>query len=97
MVSSGDVGFFTAILFKIGLLIFSLLLGLQLISSMLPFPFDIMTLFSFEQFVFVFAVLIVTLLAFIEGFTLMKREKGFTFAVFIMYIISAFTWVIIYL
>jgi len=85
---SGNIPLLSAILFKMGLLILSLLLGLQLISDQLPFDYDIMTFFSFEQFIFLFAVLIVTLLAFLEGFTLQKRDE-FNFGVLVLYIVSA--------
>ncbi len=85
---SGDIALLGGLLFKLGLLILALLLGLQLISDQLPFDYDIMTLFSFEQFIFIFAVLIVTLLAFLEGFTLQKRDS-FNFGVLVLYIVSA--------
>lgn len=88
MVSSGDITFFSAVLFKISLLILALVLGLQLIRSSLPFPYDIQALFSFEQFIFIFAVLIVTILSFIEGLTLQKRDS-LNFGVVVLYIISA--------
>lgn len=88
VVSSGDTGFFSIVLAKISLLILSLVLALQLIRSSLPFPYDIQALFSFEQFVFVFAVLIVTILAFVEGITLQKKVS-FGFGVLVLYIVSA--------
>lgn len=92
MVEAGDIRFFSVVLFKISSLILALLLGLQLIRTQLPFPYNITELLSFEQFVFVYAVLIVTVLAFLEGRTLQAREgkgvAGFSFSVIILYIIS---------
>lgn len=88
MVSSGDTGFFSIVLFKISALIFALVLGLQLIRATLPFPYDIQALFSFEQFVFIFAVLIITILSFVEGLTTQKRDS-FNFGVLVLYIITA--------
>jgi cation transport ATPase len=88
MVTSGDIGFYSAVLFKMSLLILAVLLGLQLIHDQLPFKYDIMYLFSWEQFVFAFAVLIITILSFIEGFTLQKRD-GFNFGVLVEYIIAS--------
>lgn len=92
MVDTGDVRFFSVVLFKIASLILALLLGLQLVRSQLPFDYDLTRVLSFEQFVFVFAIVVVTGLAIIEGRTLQLREgggvKGFTFAVIILYIVA---------
>lgn len=87
--AKGDIVTLGGILFKISLLILALLLALQLISDQLPFPYDIMSLFSFEQFVFLFSTVTISLLAFIEGFTLQKRDKGINFGVVVEYIVSA--------
>jgi len=87
MVTSGDISFYSAVLFKMALLILSLLLGLQLIRDQLPFQYDIMSLFSWEQFVFAFAVLIITVLSFVEGRTLQIRD-GLNFGVVVEYIIA---------
>lgn len=91
-VDAGDIRFFSVVLFKIASLLLALLLGLQLIRAQLPFPFDITAILSLEQFLFVFAILIVTVLAFLEGRTLQVREsggiKGLTFPVIILYIVG---------
>lgn len=93
MVEQDDIRFYSIVLFKISTLLLALLLGLQLIRSQLPFPFDINTLFTFEQFVFVFVTLVVTILAFLEGRTLQSAQKGgvkgLTFPVIILYIVGA--------
>ena len=75
---SGDVQFFSIALFKIGSLILAVLLGLQLIRSQLPFSFDINFFFTPEQFLFIYAVMLIILLAFIEGRTLQVsgKERG---------------------
>lgn len=92
MVDAGDVRFFSIVLFKLASLILALLLGLQLIRSQLPFDYDLTRVLSFEQFVFVFAIIVVTGLAVIEGRTLQVREgkgvAGLTFAVVILYIVA---------
>lgn len=92
MVDATDVRFFSIVLFKIASLLLALLLGLQLIRSQLPFDFDLTRVLSFEQFVFVFAIILVTMLAFIEGRTLQAREgrglKGLTFPVIILYVVA---------
>jgi len=86
--AKGDIVTLGGILFKISLLILALLLALQLLSDQLPFPYDIMSLFSFEQFVFLFSTITISLLAFIEGYTLMKRDS-LNFGVIVLYIVSA--------
>lgn len=73
MAETTPVRFYSIALFKIASLILALLLGLQLIRSSLPFPYDINSLFSAEQILFLYVTLIVTLLALIEGLTLRKR------------------------
>ncbi len=94
MVDAGDVRFFSVVLFKIASLILALLLGLQLVRSQLPFDYDLTRVLSFEQFVFVFAIVVVTGLAVIEGRTLQVREgkgageSGLTFAVIILYVVA---------
>lgn len=85
--AKGDLVTLGGILFKISLLILALLLALQLISDQLPFPYDIMSLFSFEQFIFLFSTITIALLAFIEGFTLMKRDS-LNFGVVVLYIVA---------
>jgi uncharacterized membrane protein len=67
------VKFYSIALFKIASLILALLLGLQLIRSSLPFAYDINSLFTAEQILFLYVTLIVTLLALIEGLSLRKR------------------------
>jgi len=86
--AKGDIVTLGGILFKISLLILALLLALQLLSDQLPFSYDIMSLFSFEQFIFLFSTITISLLAFIEGFTLMKRDS-LNFGVIVLYIVSA--------
>ncbi len=86
--AKGDLVTLGGILFKISLLILALLLALQLLSDQLPFPYDIMSLFSFEQFVFLFSTVTISLLALVEGYTLMKKDSV-NFGVIILYIISA--------
>ena len=86
--AKGEIVTLGGILFKISLLILALLLALQLLSDQLPFPYDIMSLFSFEQFVFLFSTVTISLLALVEGYTLMKKDSV-NFGVIILYIISA--------
>ncbi len=81
------VRFYSIALFKIGSLILALLLGLQLIRSSLPFAYDINSLFSAEQILFLYVTLIVTLLALIEGITLRKRDKESTIPVILLILI----------
>ncbi len=86
--AKGELVTLGGILFKISLLILALLLALQLLSDQLPFPYDIMSLFSFEQFVFLFSTVTISLLALVEGYTLMKRDSV-NFGVIVLYIVSA--------
>lgn len=86
--AKGEIVTLGGILFKISLLILALLLALQLLSDQLPFPYDIMSLFSFEQFVFLFSTITIALLALVEGYTLMKRDS-LNFGVVVLYIVSA--------
>lgn len=86
--AKGEIVTLGGILFKISLLILALLLALQLLSDQLPFPYDIMSLFSFEQFVFLFSTITISLLALVEGYTLMKRDSV-NFGVIVLYIVSA--------
>ena len=86
--AKGEIVTLGGILFKISLLILALLLALQLLSDQLPFPYDIMSLFSFEQFVFLFSTVTISLLALVEGYTLMKRDSV-NFGVIVLYIVSA--------
>ncbi len=83
-----DVKTASVMLFKFSSLILALVLGMQLIRSQLPFPFDITAVFTFEQFVFVYSLATITILAFVEGRTLQKRDS-FNFGVLVLYIISA--------
>lgn len=85
--AKGDIVTLGGILFKVSLLILALLLALQLLSDQLPFSYDIMSLFSFEQFIFLFSTITISLLAFIEGFTLMKRDS-LNFGVVVLYIVA---------
>lgn len=92
-VDAGDVRFFSIVLFKVASLLLALLLGLQLVRTQLPFSYDITSLLSLEQFLFVFVILVVTVLAFIEGRTLQAREGGgriggLSFGVVILYIVG---------
>ncbi len=86
--AKGDLVTLGGILFKISLLILALLLALQLLSDQLPFPYDIMSLFSFEQFIFLFSTVTISLLALVEGYTLMKKDS-LNFGVVVLYIVSA--------
>ena len=86
--AKGELVTLGGILFKISLLILALLLALQLLSDQLPFPYDIMSLFSFEQFVFLFSTITISLLALVEGYALMKRDSV-NFGVIVLYIVSA--------
>jgi len=93
MVDTGDVRFFSVVLFKLASLILALLLGLQLVRSQLPFDYDLTRVLTFEQFVFVFAIVVVTGLAIIEGRTLQVREggtgkSGLGFGVIILYVVA---------
>lgn len=86
--AKGDVTTIGAILFKFSVLVITLLLGFQLISDQLPFPYDIMTLFSWEQVAFLFVTVFVALLAFIEGLQLQRRSGGFNFGTLVLYIVA---------
>lgn len=88
-VDYGDVQFFSVVLFKIGSLILAVLLGLQLTATTLNIPFDINSILTAEQFLFVYAVLIVTLLSFIEGRTLQVRDKEAFVPAIMLYIVTA--------
>ena len=79
--------FYSIALFKISSLILALLLGLQLIRTQLPFPYDINSIFTAEQVLFLYVTLIVTFLALVEGITLRKREKESVVPVILLLII----------
>ena len=78
----------TIVLLKAGILILSILLGFTLLNIK-EIPIDITQLFNFQQFLFIWVVIIFTLLGFIEGYETQKREgggvKGFTFGAFVGY------------
>ena len=82
----------SVLLFKVAILIFGLVLGLQLLSDSDILPFDITDLWSFQQWSFIWILLVVTILAFIEARTFQTRAggglEGFTIGVVISYAIA---------
>ena len=79
----------SVLLFKVAVLIFGLVLGLQLLGTSKIIPFDITTVWTFQQWSFIWILLFVTILAFIEARTMQGRAgggvQGFTIGVFISY------------
>jgi len=82
----------SVLLFKVAVLIFGLVLGLQLLGTSGVLPFDITEIWSFQQWSFIWILLFVTILAFIEGRTMQFRAgqgvQGFTIGVAISYAIA---------
>ena len=74
MAEETPLRFYSIALFKIGSLILAILLGLQLIRAQLPFAYNINSLFTSEQVLFLYVTLIVTFLALIEAITLRRRD-----------------------
>jgi len=82
----------SVLLFKVAILIFGLVLGLQLLGTSDVIPFDITEIWSFQQWSFIWILLVVTILAFIEGTTMQARAgggvQGFTIGVAISFAIA---------
>ncbi len=74
MAEETPLRFYSIALFKIGSLILAILLGLQLIRAQLPFAYNINSIFTSEQVLFLYVTLIVTFLALIEAITLRRRD-----------------------
>jgi len=77
------------LLFKLASLILALLLGLQLAGSSFGVNVDVELFYSWQQVVFAYVTMIVTLLAFVEGRTLQLRDKEALLPVILLYIITA--------
>ena len=82
----------SVLLFKSATLILGILLGLQLLGTVGRVPFDITEVFTFEQFLFVYILSVVVLLAFIEARTMQNRAggglEGFTIGVLVGFAIA---------
>lgn len=82
----------SVLLFKSATLILGILLGLQLLGTVGRVPFDITEVFTFEQFLFIYILSIVVLLAFIEARTQQNKAggglEGFTIGVAVAYSIA---------
>ena len=81
--------YWSILLFKLASLILALLLGLQLAGSSFGVNVDVELFYSWQQVVFAYVTLIVTLLAFVEGRTLQLRDKEALLPVIILYIVTA--------
>jgi hypothetical protein len=69
MAEETPLRFWSVLLFKVSSLLLALLLGLQLAGKSFGVNVDVTLFYSWEQFVFAYVTLIVTLLAFVEGRT----------------------------
>lgn len=76
------------LLFKLASLILALLLGLQLAGSSFGVNVDVTIFYTWEQVVFAYVTLIVTLLAFVEGRTLQLRDSQALLPVILLYVIA---------
>lgn len=77
------------LLFKVGVLIFGIVLALQLLGETGRVPFDFTQFYTLQQVVYAWILLMVTILAIIEGRTMQNRAggglDGFTIGVMISY------------
>ncbi len=64
------------LLFRVAVLFFALTLGLQLLGETGTVPFDFTELYTLQQLTFVWIVLIVTILGFIEARTQQNKAGG---------------------
>ena len=88
MAEETPLRFWSILLFKLSSLILALLLGLQLSGKSFGIVLDITALYSWQQFVFGYATVIVTLLAFVEGRTLQIRDPEGKLPVVMLYIVA---------
>ena len=80
------------VLFRVSALILALILGLQLLGETGVVPFDFTALYTLQQLTYVWIVLLVTILGFIEARTQQNKAggglEGFTIGVLISYLIA---------
>jgi hypothetical protein len=88
MAEETPLRFWSVLLFKVSSLLLALLLGLQLAGKSFGVNVDVTLFYSWEQFVFAYVTLIVTLLAFVEGRTLQLRVPQGTLPVVMLYIVA---------
>lgn len=82
----------SVLLFKVGVLIFGLILAFQLLGETGTVPFDFTEVFTLQQVVYAWILLMVTILAIIEARTMQNKAggglEGFTIGVLISYAIA---------
>lgn len=82
----------SVLLFKVGVLIFGVVLALQLLGETGTAPFDFTEFFTLQQVVYAWILLMVTILAIIEARTMQNKAggglEGFTIGVLISYAIA---------
>lgn len=80
--------YWSILLFKVASLVLALLLGLQLAGSSFGVNVDVELFYSWQQFIFAYVTIIVTLLAFVEGRTLQLRDSQSLLPVILLYVIA---------
>lgn len=79
----------SVLLFKVGVLIFGIILALQLLGETGRVPFDFTQFYTLQQIVYAWILLIVTILSIIEARTMQNKAggglEGFTIGVMISY------------
>lgn len=80
------------VLFRVAVMIFAIILAFQLLGEMNIVPFDFTEFYTFQQITFIWIILVVTILAFIEARTMQNRLggglEGFTIGVVVAYAIA---------
>lgn len=79
----------SVLLFKVGVLIFGIILALQLLGETNTIPFDFTDFYTLQQIVYGWILLLVTILAIIEARTMQNKAggglEGFSIGVLISY------------
>lgn len=82
----------SVLLFKVGVLIFGITLAFQLLGETGTIPFDFTDIFTLQQFVYGWILLLITILAFLEARTMQNKGggglDGFSIGVLISYAIA---------
>lgn len=82
----------SVLLFKVGVLIFGVILALQLLGETGSIPFDFTDFYTLQQVVYAWILLMVTILSIIEARTMQNKAggglEGFTIGVLISYAIA---------
>jgi len=82
----------SVVLFRVGVLILAIVLAFQLLGETGILPFDFTEIYTFQQITYVWIILVVTILAFIEARTMQNKLggglEGFSIGVVIAYAIA---------